>query len=167
MADQDFKIVYARPDLIQSFHHCLDAVARERVHLEMIEAPSVDQIRAFELNQIRQHAPAYFAVDAGWHVVGWCDVVAESNPRHRHRGGLGMGVHADYRGRGIGSRLLDATLIQSKKFGLSKVELKVYTTNAPAIALYRKFGFEDEGLIRDYRRLDGESFDCLMMAKFL
>src|SRR5215207_4220968 len=131
MLTDEFKILYARPDLVESFHQCLDAVARERVHLEMIEAPSFDQIRAFELNQIRQHAPAYFAVDAGWRVVGWCDVVAEPNPRHRHRGGLGMGVHADYRSRGIGSRLLDATLAQSKKFGLKKVELKVYTTNEP------------------------------------
>jgi ribosomal protein S18 acetylase RimI-like enzyme len=94
-------------------------------------------------------------------------VGAEPNPRHRHRGGLGMGVHADYRGRGIGSRLLDATLAQSKTFGYKKVELKVYTTNRPAIGLYRKFAFEEEGLIRDYRRFDGKTFDCMLMGKFI
>jgi len=78
-----------------------------------------------------------------------------------------MGVLASHRGRGIGSRLLEATLNYSKKFGFTKVELKVYTSNAAAIALYRKFGFADEGLIRDYRRLDGTSFDCMLMAKHL
>jgi ribosomal protein S18 acetylase RimI-like enzyme len=167
MSEAEIKIVYARPDLLQSYHACLDAVAREGVHLEMTEAPPLKHLQTFQLNQIMTHAPAFFAVNAAWQVVGWCDVVAEANPRHRHRGGLGMGVHADYRRRGVGSRLLEATLAQSKTFGFKKVELKVYTTNEPAIALYRTFGFEEEGLIRDYRRFDTRSFDCMLMGKFI
>jgi putative acetyltransferase len=60
-----------------------------------------------------------------------------------------------------------AALEHSKKFGLEKVELQVYTSNLPAIALYKKQGFEQEGIIKNFRKLDGQYFDCLAMGKFL
>ncbi len=77
-----------------------------------------------------------------------------------------MGLLPEYRGRGIGSQLLSAVLKHCKQFGLEKVELQVYVSNTPAIALYKKFGFEQEGLIRKYRKVDGQDFDCLAMARF-
>ncbi|MCB0368061.1 MAG: hypothetical protein KDD45_01150 [Bdellovibrionales bacterium] len=43
----------------------------------------------------------------------------------------------------------------------------IYTENFPAINLYKKFDFEEVGIIRKYRKLDGQYFDCLVMAKFL
>lgn len=78
-----------------------------------------------------------------------------------------MGLLSAYRGQGLGSSLLEKTLEKAKEFGLEKVELSVYTSNVNAIALYRKFGFTEEGLIKHYRKLDGQYFDCLSMAKFL
>ena len=50
---------------------------------------------------------------------------------------------------------------------MSKVELTVYTSNAAAIALYRKHGFTEIGVVGDYRRLDGEIYDALLMERFL
>lgn len=120
----------------------------------------------FQKSLIEIDGPVYYALEDG-KVVGWCDVFPEDNPRTRHRGGLGMGILPQYRGKGIGSQLLDAVLKHAKKFGLEKVELNVYTSNTAAVALYRKFGFEQEGLIRKYRKLDGEYFDCIAMGKFL
>jgi len=48
---------------------------------------------------------------------------------------------------------------------LRRVELTVYTDNAPAIALYRKFGFEVEGQLREYAIRDGIYADVLSMAR--
>lgn len=48
---------------------------------------------------------------------------------------------------------------------LRRVELTVYTDNEPAIALYRKFGFVEEGTLRDYAFRDGEFADALSMAR--
>jgi len=78
-----------------------------------------------------------------------------------------MGLIPGDRGQGLGSQLLSSVLEHSKQFGLEKVELNVYTSNTPAIALYKKFWIEQEGLIRKYRKLDGQYFDCLAMGKFL
>jgi putative acetyltransferase len=78
-----------------------------------------------------------------------------------------MGLLPEFRGQGLGSKLLSAVLDHAKKFGLEKVELNVYTSNTPAVALYKKFGFEQEVLIKKYRKLEGQYFDCLAMGKFL
>jgi len=76
-----------------------------------------------------------------------------------------MGVAATHRGTGVGARLLAATLEAAFASGLTRVELTVLADNAPAIALYRRFGFETEGLCRDYLLLDDRARDAMIMAK--
>lgn len=160
------EIIPASAPYFKSFHEALSAVARERIFIEMTEAPPPEQVAVFQAGLIARGAPVVYAVCQS-QVVGWCDITPKDNPRHSHRGSLGMGIVKEFRGRGLGARLMEAALAQAVRFGLEKVELQVYTTNTAAIALYKKFGFEQEGLIRKYRRLDGRDFDCLAMAKFL
>ena len=53
-----------------------------------------------------------------------------------------MGVDPDYRGRGIGKRVLLAGLAYLKSKGLRVTELTVDSENDVAYALYRSIGFE-------------------------
>jgi RimJ/RimL family protein N-acetyltransferase len=160
------QVIYAKEDLIPSYHQCLDLVAKEKIYVEMTEAPPLEKVMGFQKALIAAGGPVFYAVQDN-SVVGWCDVFPEENPRLKHRGSLGMGLHPEFRGRGLGKKLLAATLDKAKEFGLEKVELHVYTTNLPAIALYKKLGFSEEGTIKKYRKLDGVYFDCLSMGKFL
>ena len=48
---------------------------------------------------------------------------------------------------------------------LLRIELTVFSDNARAIALYRRFGFEHEGLFRGYALRDGVYADCAAMAR--
>ena len=48
---------------------------------------------------------------------------------------------------------------------LASEELTVFVDNAPAIALYRKFGFEVEGTHRAYAMRGGHFVDVLAMAR--
>lgn len=160
------EIIYANEKYFPSFHQALSTVAKERVYIEMIEAPPLEKVTSFQSDLISKNGPVYYALN-GDKVVGWCDVFPEENPRQSHRGGLGMGILPEYRGKGIGSQLLQKVIEHAKTFGLEKIELNVYTSNVSAVALYKKFGFEQEGLIKKYRKLDGQYFDCLAMGKFL
>lgn len=61
-------------------------------------------------------------------------------------GEIAMAVARDWRGRGVGSALLAAAIEWSRERGLHKLILDVFPHNAAAIALYRKFGFIEEGV---------------------
>jgi RimJ/RimL family protein N-acetyltransferase len=78
---------------------------------------------------------------------------------------LGMWILPEWRGRGGGRMLLEAAL-GAVPADAHKVELEVFPDNEAAIALYREFGFEQEGLRRDHhRREDGTLRSALLMAR--
>ena len=160
------EIVYIRADQIVSWREACEAVAAERVWLGRIVLPPFELSTSFPIKLIGANAPMYVAVDDG-RVVGWADIAPVEIPECAHRGSLGMGLIASHRGMGLGSQLLQACLDHAPRCGIEKVELTVYASNAPAIALYRKFGFTETGMLRDWRRLDGVSWDALLMEKFL
>ncbi len=86
--------------------------------------------------------------------------------RRAHTGSIGMGVHDDFTGKGVGSALLSAALdLADNWLALTRIELTVFTDNDPAIALYRKFGFEVEGTQKRFAFRDGEYMDAHMMAR--
>lgn len=136
-----------------------------RHHLAMLEAPSFVRTRRFVLDSLKAGAIHVVAVAGYDEVIGWCDLRPKSAPTLRHSAVLGMGLIAPYRGQGLGSRMLAAALDAAGQAGLQRAELVVRADNAPAIALYRRFGFRLEGTLRDYLRVDGVSHDALQMAR--
>jgi RimJ/RimL family protein N-acetyltransferase len=80
-------------------------------------------------------------------------------------GEFGMLVDRDWRGRGAGSALVQATVEWARDHGLHKLCLEVFAHNSAAIALYRKYGFMEEGRrIKQYRRDSGEMWDSIVMG---
>jgi RimJ/RimL family protein N-acetyltransferase len=80
-------------------------------------------------------------------------------------GEFGMLVDREWRGRGVGSALIQATVDWARDQGLHKLCLEVFAHNAAAIALYRKCGFVEEGYrVKQYRRADGELWDAIIMG---
>ena len=83
-------------------------------------------------------------------------------------GEIGMFVAAEWRGRGVGTALVAAAIDWAKARGLHKLTLSVFPHNEAAIALYRKFGFVEEGLHpKHMRRASGELWDLLDMGLML
>jgi L-amino acid N-acyltransferase YncA len=83
-------------------------------------------------------------------------------------GEFGMLVDRDWRGRGVGSALLQAAVEWARDHGLHKLCLEVFAHNSAAIALYRKHGFSEEGRrIKQYRRASGELWDSIVMGLLL
>ncbi len=84
---------------------------------------------------------------AGDEVVGSLGLSVPANPRRRHVGQIGMGVRDDWQDKGVGSALIAAALdLADNWLNLRRIELEVYTDNATAIALYRKWGFDVGGV---------------------
>jgi ribosomal protein S18 acetylase RimI-like enzyme len=77
-------------------------------------------------------------------------------------------VHPGQNGRGIGSALMRAVCDWATRSPtVHKVELLVRSTNEPALSLYKKFGFVEEGRLRERVGLpDGSFVDEISMAWF-
>jgi putative acetyltransferase len=87
-------------------------------------------------------------------------------PRRKHVAALGMAVRDDWHGKGVGTALMSAAVEMADRWlNLTRLELEVFTDNAPAIRLYRKFGFEIEGTLRQHAFRDGVYVDSYFMAR--
>jgi len=103
------------------------------------------------------------AVDGG-EIIGSLHVDASQHGF----GEIGMAVSREWRGRGVGSALLAAAIEWARERNLHKLSLSVFAHNAAAIALYRKFGFVEEGRrVKHYRRASGELWDAIEMGLLL
>jgi len=81
---------------------------------------------------------------------------------------IGMLVSDGWRGRGIGTALLQAAISWATAAGAHKMALEVWPDNTAALQLYRRAGFVEEGRkLRHYRRRNGELWDSLLMGLLL
>jgi ribosomal-protein-alanine N-acetyltransferase len=83
-------------------------------------------------------------------------------------GDIGMYVAKEWRGRGVGTALMDAAIAWARAEGLHKLTLSVFPHNTAAIALYEKFGFFKEGRrVKHFRRQSGQLWDLIDMGLLL
>ena len=159
----EFQILPIAEDHIEGFRSVLDSVARERRYLAFLEAPSLDESRAFVRRNIKRGYPQCVALIEN-KVVGWCDVLPIDRPTMAHGGVLGVGVLSEHRGKGVGSALVRAAIVMAKAAGLTRIELTVREHNERAITLYERLGFVREGLKRNAVRIDGHYEDLVCMG---
>jgi putative acetyltransferase len=111
-------------------------------------------------------ADIILVAERGAVVVGHAGLQGVAALRRRHVAGLGISVAQSAQGQGVGTALMAALVDWADNWAqLLRLELTVFTDNAAAIALYRKFGFEDEGVHRAYALRDGAYADVLAMAR--
>ncbi len=128
-----------------AFHAALDSVARERRWLARNEAPPLEKTVTF-MESLIAAGNVQLLAHHGGAVVGWCDV----HPRNEDPavGIVGIGLIKDWRGKGLGEKLLRGAL-DAAKDRFQRIQLDVRVDNAAAIALYKKLGFNVES---QYRR---------------
>ena len=86
--------------------------------------------------------------------------------RRRHVALLGISVATEAQGQGVGTALMQGLCDYADRWmQVLRIELDVYTDNARAIGLYRKFGFEIEGTRRCFALRDGVYVDSHTMGR--
>ncbi len=77
-------------------------------------------------------------------------------------------ISEDYKGKGVGSYLLECTLKYAKdELNLRKITLYVSDGNEKAHKFYEKFGFVQEGLLRNHSWHRGKYLDRYIYSLFL
>jgi diaminopimelate decarboxylase len=162
----DVQIRPARPRDVRSFLAFWSSIVAEggSVRSERVGHPP-RVYRARFRRSWTDHEAQLLAVDEEGRVVGNVYVQRERHPVTSHVATLGIAVAAEYRGRGVGSALLSEGFRWAAGVGVEKIVLSVYPQNAAAIALYRKFGFVEEGrLARQSHKSTGYEDEILMAA---
>jgi RimJ/RimL family protein N-acetyltransferase len=127
-----------------------------------------DRTRGDERRNVRsvQRDPnvAVFVAEAPEGVVGRLSIARDRGPHSRHVAEVGLMVAATVRRRGIGAALMNEAMKWAQGAGVIKLELTVFPHNEPAMALYRKLGFREEGLIRRRYFIGGRYIDAMVMG---
>lgn len=98
-------------------------------------------------------------------VVGYAGLHVREGKR-RHSAWLGIAVHDEFAGRGAGQLLMKALLdLADQWIGLLRVDLEANADNERAIAMYRRFGFVEEGRQKKAYFTDGAYVDNVIMAR--
>ena len=101
-----------------------------------------------------------FLAEEGGQVCGYCTLIVVCEDAEVGN----IAVAPSYRGRGIAKLLMEKMHERARERGATQAFLEVRVSNAPAISLYKKFGYEPYGIRARYYE-DGE--DALVMKRAL
>lgn len=107
-------------------------------------------------------------VEVNSRIVGFSRCEGTMLKRLSHKVQFGVGVLKEYWGCGIGTALLNESLQWADACGIKKVTLSVLETNVKAIYMYKKHGFEVEGILKNDKLLsDGNFYHTVVMGRLL
>ena len=111
--------------------------------------------------------PVIVAESAG-SVVGWGSLnVFNARPAYQHVADFSVYVERQWRGHGVGRRLLERLIEMARDIGYHKMVLSTFPTNASGVRLYQGLGFTEVGIYWEQGMLDGRWVDTLIMEKLL
>lgn len=102
-----------------------------------------------------------FVYETGKQVVGWLSISPYRQGREavKYTVEVSYYIHENFRGRGIGSRLLECAIAESRKMGYKTLFAIVIDKNAGSTRLLRNYGFEEWGRMPNVVDFDGVECD--------
>ncbi|MBZ4683211.1 MAG: acetyltransferase, family [Fusobacteriales bacterium] len=100
-------------------------------------------------------------------IISLLTVFSSSKPRLSHVGEIGISVLKKYWNKGIASNMFNEMFKWVENSNLSKLSLRVREDNIYAIKLYKKYGFEQEGLLKNDFLLNNKYYNNIIMEKIL
>jgi RimJ/RimL family protein N-acetyltransferase len=162
----------AQPDDAAALLNYIRAVAAETEFFvrEPDEFPSTEeQERQWVQDRFDRPGWSILVAEASGTIIGNVSFENGAHRRVAHRGTVGISVAKPWRGKGIGTALLQ-TLIEWAEANplIEKLSLAVFANNKTAIRLYSKLGFIEEGRQPKEMKLGpGQYVDAILMYRFV
>lgn len=109
----------------------------------------------------------FFVVKRDNEIVGFILLTRGGYKKNMHASSLVIGVLEKHRKSGLGSKLIDAAVSWAQKHQIKRIELSVMVNNDGAFQLYKKNGFQVEGIKNRSIFYNNEFIDEYLMAKHL
>jgi RimJ/RimL family protein N-acetyltransferase len=130
-------------------------------------APSLEDETAFIRSRLEPANSTLLLAEEGGTVIGLLDFAGGTLPENRHAGTFGVSERSGWRGRGVGTALIERLLAWAPAHGVERIEAHAWATNPRAVALYERLGFEREGELRGAVKRDGTPIDVIVLARFV
>ncbi|MBE2914517.1 GNAT family N-acetyltransferase [Anoxybacillus flavithermus] len=118
-------------------------------------------------NISKQKNSTIFVAEDHEKLVGYLMAFGGNAKRNRHSVYLVVGILKEHRGKGVGTELFRKLESWARERKIHRLELTVMTQNQAGIALYKKMGFEIEGIKKHSLLVNGRFMDEYYMAKIL
>lgn len=161
---QSLKIVNAsRDDLERIVAIYNTTIASRSVTADLEPVALEDRIAWFEEHS-PEHRPIWLMKEGGT-IVAWLSF-SKFNSRAAYDSTAEMSIYIDpeYRSKGIGSLFLHKAIEECPRLGIRSIVALVFGHNEASLALLRKFGFEQWGLLPGVATLDGVDRDVVYMG---
>jgi ribosomal-protein-alanine N-acetyltransferase len=132
----------------------------EVLAIETVSFPTPFTINLFRM-ELNLNVAHLFVIRKEGKVIGYVDFWRVGPEVHL----ITIGVHPDFRKRGVGTQLIEFMLGEARKNRVETVSLDVRPSNLPGLKLYEKFGFRQAGIRRRYYQDNDE--DALVLSLHL
>lgn len=168
MSAWSFQVRRASADDADGVARVLTRVVSERVHSAIDRAWTANEQRRY-LDSLSGREAFHVAIAASGDVIGYqsLDLYSSVLPSMAHVGQLGTFLLPEWRGRGVGQALFNATSQFAASAGYRKLVIQVRGSNVAAQAFYERLGFTRCGRLRAQVVIDGEEDDEIVMEHFL
>ncbi|EOU2462567.1 GNAT family N-acetyltransferase [Vibrio navarrensis] len=158
--------IIVRPTCVDDAQALVELYSQPKAQRETLQLPKPSVAMWKErLSNIPAGVYSYVAVVDG-KVVGNIGFHHSQRPRTAHTASFGIGVHDDYHGLGIGSKLIETvTDLADNWLNVHRIQIEVNSDNERAIALYKKHGFVIEGEAVDASFRDGQFINTYIMGR--
>ena len=138
----------------------------ERLDTVRRRAATTEEFERSEIEAAAKHGRAFILVAESQNaIVGTLGLWAGNENHERHAARFGVSVRKEFRRRGIGRRLIETAISETKNWpGFCRIELECTLNNAGAIRLYESLGFEREGIRRKGTDMGRGPQDMLLMS---
>jgi [ribosomal protein S18]-alanine N-acetyltransferase len=99
----------------------------------------------------------YIVLEENKKIIGYCGAWIVIDEAHV----TNVAILPEYRGRKLGAAMLEKLMMVAREMGAKSMTLEVRVTNHVAQSLYRKFGFQNGGIRKNYYSDNQE--DALVM----
>ena len=133
--------------------------------VDATEVRTADMYHAMAIDHAQSDNSLFLLAESEEQIVAYLRCSGGKLKLSRHVANLSIAVEESFRRRGLGTKLLQRAYTWAKDTDIIKrIELNVFRTNVGAIKLYKKFGFEVEGIKVKSCLHNGTYIDDVIMA---
>ncbi|HOI97367.1 MAG: GNAT family N-acetyltransferase [Minisyncoccales bacterium] len=156
----------------RKFANYINNLIEEDVYLTADKKYSLKQEAEFlkiQIEKIKKKNSVFLVAEKEKKVIGVASIERMSG-KQGHIGLFGISIAREWRGLGLGTRLIGKIFDMAKKDfepSIKMITLDVIADNKPAFSLYRKMGFEEVAVLPRYFQHKGGLLDIIVMNLYL